>query len=167
MGEPVRFAVLGALMLVSKLAMEWAPNIHPLALFIAAFTLVYRGRALIPLYIFVLLDGIVAGFHIWWLPNLYIWLPLWGAFMLLGRFDIKKKVAIPLYMLVCAFHGMSFGTLHAPTEALLWGLSFKATLAWIAYGLPYDAIHAAGDFAAAALILPLVALLKKLERGTV
>ena len=79
------FAMLGAMMFCSKLLMEWAPNVHFIALFIITFTVVYRAKALVPIYIFVLLTGVYGGFNLWWIPYLYIWLPLWGAAMLLPR----------------------------------------------------------------------------------
>ena len=47
------FAMLGALMYASKLLMELAPNIHLLGVFTIAFTVVYRKKALYPIYIYV------------------------------------------------------------------------------------------------------------------
>ena len=83
--ELVIFATLAGMMFVSKVALQFIPNIHLLGMFIAAFTLTYRAKALLPIYVFVLLDGIYWGFSIFWAPNLYIWLPLWGAFMIIGH----------------------------------------------------------------------------------
>lgn len=151
-------------MYLTKFLMQWIPNIHLLALFIASFTLVYRVRALIPLYVYILLDGVFAGFALWWLPYLYIWLPLWVAFMLLGRVSLPRRVQIPLYMVICGLHGLSFGTLYAPMQALMYGLNFKGMIAWIVAGLPFDVAHCIGDIASATLILPLTALLEKLEK---
>ena len=79
------FAMLGALMYCSKLLLEWAPNIHLLALFVIAITRVYRKKALIPIYLFVLLTLIFNGFTPWVMPYLYVWTLLWGAVMLLPR----------------------------------------------------------------------------------
>ena len=70
-------------MYASKLLMEFAPNIHLLGTFIVAFTVVYRKKALYPIYIYVLLTGIFYGFATWWIPYLYLWTVLWGAVMLL------------------------------------------------------------------------------------
>ena len=81
--EMAIFAMLGALMFVSKIIMEVLPNIHILGLLIIVYTLTYRVRALIPIYIYVLLNGLIAGFSLWWVPYLYIWTLLWGATMLL------------------------------------------------------------------------------------
>ena len=60
--ETAVFGMLGALMYVSKIIMELAPNIHLLGVFTIAFTVVYRKKALYPIYIYVLLNGIFSGF---------------------------------------------------------------------------------------------------------
>ena len=44
------FGMLGSLMYASKIIMEAAPNIHLLGVFTIAFTVVYRKKALYPLY---------------------------------------------------------------------------------------------------------------------
>ncbi|MCL2755004.1 MAG: hypothetical protein FWD35_04735, partial [Oscillospiraceae bacterium] len=71
----------------------------------------------------------------------------------------------PLYMVLCALHGLSFGTLYAPFQAVMWGLTFEGMLAWIIAGLPFDVVHAVGNFAAGVLIVPLAMLLKRLEKA--
>ena len=159
------FAMLGALMFCSKLLMEWAPNIHFLAMFILAFTAVYRWRAVIPLYVFVFLTGVYAGFSVWWAPYLYIWLPLYLVGCLMPR-RMKPAVAVPVYMVAAALHGLSYGTLYAPAQAFFFHLNFEQTLAWIVVGFPYDVTHAIGNTAAATLVLPLSKLLNRLEKNS-
>lgn len=156
------FAMLGTVMFLSKLFMEWAPNVHFLGMLTMTYTLVYRRRALIPIYVYILLNGVYAGFNIWWVPYLYLWTILWGITMLLPR-NMPNKIAVPVYAIVCGLHGLAFGTLYAPAQALFFGYSFKQMLAWIATGLPWDAVHAAGNFAAGFLIVPLRDLLIRLE----
>ena len=150
-------------MFLSKIAMQWIPNVHLLGLFIAAFTLTYRGKALIPLYVYILLDGAVWGFAMWWIPYLYIWLPLWFAFMLTGKINLPQKMRPPVYMVLCGLHGLAFGMMYAPAHAIMFGLNFRAAMAWIAAGLYFDLVHAIGNFAAATLVVPLHTLLKQLE----
>lgn len=157
------FAMLGTLMFCGDLLMEWAPNIHFVGVLLAAYTVVYRVRALIPLYVYVFLNGVYGGFGLWWMPYLYVWLFLWGGFMLLPR-RMPRKVAVPVYMVVCGLFGLAFGTLYAPFQALAFGLDLRGTLAWIVAGLPFDAIHAVGNLAGGSLILPLAELLRRLER---
>ena len=46
--ETAVFAMLGALMYASKMIMEVVPNVHLLGMFVVAFTVVYRKKALYP-----------------------------------------------------------------------------------------------------------------------
>ena len=132
--ETVVFAMLGAVMYASKVIMEFAPNIHLLGVFTVAYTVVYRKKALYPIYTYIILNGIFYGFATWWLPYLYIWAVLWGAVMLLPA-NMPKKAQPLVYMAVCAAHGFLFGTLYAPAQAVLYGLSFQGMIAWIVAGL--------------------------------
>ena len=163
--EMVLFGMFGALMYASKLLMEVLPNIHLLGVFIIAFTVVYRAKALYPIYVYVLINGIFSGFATWWIPYLYIWTVLWGAVMLLPK-AMPIKIALVVYMLVCAAHGFLFGVLYAPAQALLFGLDFKGMIAWIIAGLPFDITHGISNFFCGALICPIIAVLKKSEKYT-
>jgi len=159
--------MLGALMITTKTAMEVIPNVHFLGLFIAAITLTYRVRALIPIYVFVMLQGVLLGFSVSWLFHLYIWIPLWGVFMIAGKFNLPLEVKIPLYMTLCGLHGLAYGTLCAPMQALVWGYNFNMTVAWIISGLSFDIPHAISNTAMGVLIIPLSELLKKLDKGRI
>ena len=159
------FGMLGALMYASKMLMEVLPNIHLLGVFTIAFTVVYRKKALYPIYVYVLLNGLFSGFATWWIPYLYIWTVLWGITMLLPK-QMPKKIQPIVYMVVNACHGFTFGILYAPAQALLYGLSFKGMLAWIASGLPFDITHGISNFFCGVLIVPIVYLLRRLENET-
>ncbi|MDR1928298.1 MAG: hypothetical protein LBQ33_06655 [Oscillospiraceae bacterium] len=153
--------------------MESLPNIHLLGLFIVSITVVFRAKALYPIYIYVLLDGVRGGFSGWWLADLYIWAILWAAAMLLPtgpskrRFPewLKKKLPQRLsYMLVAGLHGLAFGTLYAPVWALLGHLDLRGTLSWIAAGLAFDAIHGLSNFLACLFAPQLIAVLRKADK---
>lgn len=163
--EMAVFSMLGALMFASKMLMEVAPNIHLLGVFTIAFTVVYRAKALYPIYIYVLLNGIFAGFGTWWIPYLYIWAVLWGITMLLPK-KMPKPVAVVVYSLVNALHGYGFGILYAPVQALIFGLNFKGMIAWIVAGFPFDIIHGTSNLICGLLIVPIVLVLQQLERTT-
>lgn len=162
--EMAVFAMLGALMYASKMIMEVAPNVHLLGVFTIAFTVVYRKKALYPIYTYVLLNGIFCGFATWWIPYLYLWAVLWGATMLLPK-RIPEKLRPLVYMLLCAAHGFLFGTLYAPAQALLYGLSFQKMIAWIISGLPWDFVHGVSNFFCGILIVPIVKILTFLEKN--
>ncbi len=160
--EMVIFSMFATLMLISKKLLEWAPNIHLLGMFTVLLTVCYRKKALIPLYLYVFLNGLIEGFSMWWAPYLYIWTILWGIAMLLPR-DIKPKHAAFVYPLLCGMHGFAYGALYAPAQALMFGFDFKTTLAWISAGIPFDVIHGIGNFAAGMLVLPLKKVIDRLK----
>lgn len=157
------FGMLGGIMYASKLIMELIPNVHLLGVFTIAYTVVYRKKALYPIYTYVILNGIFCGFAAWWVPYLYMWTILWGAVMLLPL-HMPKKVRPVVYMSVCAAHGFLFGTLYAPAQALLFGLNFKGMIAWIVAGLPWDAIHGVSNFFCGILIVPVITVLRYAEQ---
>ncbi len=153
------FGMLGAVMYASKILMEAFPNIHLLGVFTIALTVVYRKKALYPIYTYVLINGLFAGFALWWVPYLYLWTILWGVTMLLPQ-NMPEKIAYPVYMIVCGLHGIFFGTLYAPMQAILFGLSFKEMIAWIIAGIPWDIVHCIGNVCSGVLVVPLVKLFK-------
>ncbi len=158
--------MFGAIMFISKIVMEFLPNIHLLGMFTMTFTIVYRKRALIPIYIFVLLNGLYAGFAIWQIPYFYLWTILWGITMLLPR-KMPLKLAPWVYSLVSGLFGLLFGALYAPAQAIMFGLNFKGMIAWIIAGLPYDLVHAAGNFTLGFLVIPLATVIRKVHKSPI
>lgn len=153
--------MFGTLMFCSKAIMAVLPNIHLLGMFIMVFTLVFRFKALISISVFVLLEGLFSGFPLWWIPYIYVWAVLWVITMLLPK-RMPKIVKTVVYPVVCALHGLAFGCLYAPAQALLFGLDFNGMVAWIIAGFPFDIIHAISNFVAGLFILPLSEMLIKL-----
>ena len=159
----VLFAMLGTLMFVSKVIMEVLPNVHLLGALTVTYTVVFRTKALIPIYIYVALNGLYAGFSVWWIPYLYIWAILWAITMLLPK-RMPRCLAAFVYPALCALHGFAFGALYAPAQALMYGMNARQMLAWIVAGLPFDIVHGIGNFVAGLLVLPLSELMRKLVR---
>ena len=160
------FGMLGALMYASKMIMEFLPNIHLIGVFIVASTVVYRKKALYPIYVFVFLAGLLNGFGTWWIPYLYIWVVLWAVVMLLPK-GMNRKKATVVYGITCGLHGLLYGVLYAPFQAVFYNLDFKGTITWITAGLPFDAIHGLGNLVAGLiLIVPIIKLLKNAEKYT-
>ena len=161
--EIVLYGMLGALMYASKAIMEILPNVHLLGVFVIALTVVYRKKALYPIYTYVFINGFVAGFATWWIPYLYLWALLWAATMLLPK-KMPKKIKPIVYSCLCALHGFLFGTLYAPGQALLFGLDVKGMVAWIIAGLPWDFVHGVSNFFCGILICPIIKLLQNSDR---
>ncbi len=162
--EATVFSMLGAIMFASKVLLEFLPNVHLLGVLTVAITIVYRKKALYPIYVYVFLNGLLAGFNMWWIPYLYIWTILWGAVMLIPK-NMPKKIKPFVYIGVVSLHGFLFGVLYAPAQAIMFGLDFKGTIAWIIAGLPYDAIHGVSNLLCGILLMPIVSVLKVAEKA--
>ena len=80
--------------------------------------------------------------------------------MLLPR-NMPKRAKYIVYPAVCCIHGLAFGTLYAPAQAIMFGMNFEMTIAWIISGLPFDLIHGIGNLFAGILVVPLSELLIK------
>ncbi len=162
--DTVVLGMMGPLLfVVGDLAFEMLPNIHLVGVLLVVITAVYRKWALVPLYLYVLLNGLWGGFSLWWVPYLYIWTILWGAVMCVPR-RLPLKWQAGLCIGLCAAHGYLYGVLYAPAQALLFGLSFDATIAWIVAGLPFDLIHGTSNLiAGCVLVYPLLWLLRRLQ----
>lgn len=161
----VVFAMLGPILFLSKQVLEALPNVELVSTLTMVYTLVYRRQALIPIFLFILMEGVLAGFSLWWVPYFYLWPILWGLTMSLPR-NPPPKLRVPLYAGTCALFGLAYGTLYAPFQCLVFlDGSEEKMLAWIVAGLPWDLIHALGNFALGLLIVPITALMTRLDAG--
>lgn len=158
--EMVTLALLGALMAVSKVLTEFLPNVHFLAMLTIAYTVVFRQKALYAIYVFVLVTGLIYGFGTWWIPYLYLWPILWGVTMLLPK-KMPRRAAIPVYMITAGLHGLLYGTMYAPFQAIAFGFSFKEMLAWIAVGFPWDILQGVSNTIVSILTVPVIEGLRK------
>lgn len=161
--ELILLTIFGVLMFATKIAMAILPNVHLIGMFIMVFTLSFRSKALIPIYVYVALEGLVYGFGTWWISYLYIWAILWGMTMLIPRRLPKTALAV-ICPIVCAIHGLLFGALGAPVEAVAHNWNFEQMLAYIAMGIPFDITHAISNFCFGILAIPLVLVLEKLKK---
>ena len=125
--------MLGVILYISDIMMEFLPNIHLVGALIVVYTVVYRWYALIPIYIYAFLNGLFAGFGPWWVGYLYIWTILWGAIMLIPR-GLGKKARLFLYVAICALHGFAFGFLYLPVQAIFFSSSPTYLMIWWSTG---------------------------------
>ena len=160
------FAMLGALMMVLDVVMNVVPNVHLGGVLIVVYTLVYRWKALFPIYTYVFLIGLAEHFGGWWLAYLYVWAVLWGMVMLLPR-HMPRWLAPIVYALVCGLHGFAFGFLWIPSQMALMSFTWEQALVWWKFGFfTADIPHGIGNLVGSILIVPLSTLLRKLEKRT-
>lgn len=153
-----RIALLSAILYVSKVALEFLPNVELVSLLTILYTLVFGKEAFLIVTVFNLFELIQWGFGTWWVSYLYVW-PLLVLITLLLKKFIKEEFLI--WSVVSGLFGLIFGSLFAivylpvdPAYALAY---------WIS-GLPWDVWHGVCNFVLMLVIgKPLYLLLKKIR----
>lgn len=155
-------AMLAAIMTALQAAMAALPNIEPVSLLVLVYALVFGRDVFYIIYTFVLLEGLLYGFHLWWVTYLYIW-TLWAlAVLLISRGRERGPL---LWAVASGAFGLSFGALCA-LPYLAGGL--WAAFAYWTSGIPFDLLHCAGNFCLTlALERPLYTLLTKLRNSMI
>lgn len=127
---------------VCKFALAGVPNVELTTFWIIMFTLYLGNRIFYVIPAFILIEGAVYGFHIWWIMYLYAWPMLALATMLLR----KKNTYFGSAMISCVF-GLLFGLLcsipYIFTGAVDGGLlnGFRVAFSWWVAGIPWDLVH--------------------------
>lgn len=156
--ELTALAVFAALMIALQVAMAQLPNIELVSLLIILCTRFLGKKSLLPIYVFVLVQGLLYGFHIWWICYLYVW-PLLALIVL----ALRRWSHPILWAVVSGLFGLAFGSLCSIPTFIAGG--WGAGIAYIIGGIPFDITHAIGNFALALLLYyPLERVLKKVLR---
>lgn len=157
----LRDALLAAILVFCKEMLAFLPNVEMVSMLVMAYTVVYRWRALLPIYAFVALEAVIYPFPPTVVMYLYVWAILFGISMLLPR----RALPAPVYMGIGGLFGLAYGILCAPVQAAFFHLSLAGTLAWVAAGFPWDVTHAIGNAAIGILTPVVIHLLTRLERN--
>lgn len=132
-------ALMGALLVVGKQVMSGLPNIEPVSFLIILYTLELPRETPGAITVFLLLQGVLYGFGLWWVMYLYVWYLLALAAWLLRRCDHAL-----VWACVSGGYGLCFGGLCAAVYLVAKTPAFA--LSWWLSGLPYDVLHGAGNF---------------------
>jgi energy-coupling factor transport system substrate-specific component len=161
--ELIIFALFGAMMFLSA-QIDVIPNCHPLAMFIIVLTVIYRVKALVPIYLYVFLEGLLGGFSLWWIPYLYVWTVLWAITMLIPK-KIPESVAAVIICIIAGLHGIAFGVLYAPFQCyVIYDGDWAMTLTWLIHGALFDTVHCVSNVTASILAVPMIRIICKLSK---
>lgn len=124
----------------AKFTLAGIPNVELTSFLIIMFALYFGRHIYFAIPVFIVIEGAIYGFGLWWIMYLYAWPLLVILVKLMG----KKLTCFGLAMLSGAF-GLGFGALCALPYIFLGG--FKgAFMYWVA-GIPFDVVHAVANFA--------------------
>ena len=133
-------SIIAALIFAAKVALSPLPNINLNAIFIILTTVYFGWKALYTVGVYVMLEGLIYGFSIWWISYLYVW-PLLVVIVMMAR----KNQSSLIWAVIAGVYGLLFGPLmYLGYFAVLGGWNGFPAM-WIA-GIPYDLIHAVSNF---------------------
>ena len=149
-----------------KFAMASLPNIELTSFWLILFTLCFGRRSLIAIPVFILIEGAVYGFGLWWFMYLYGWPLLALAVMLLRKFDHVLTWSLLsgafglLFGFLCSFPYIVIGTV----DGGIWN-GLRTAFAWWIAGIPWDLIHGAANFVLMLVLYrPLMGIMRKAEK---
>ena len=133
-------ALMVAIIEVSKVALAQIPNVELTSFWIIMFTLYFGTRIFYVIPVFILIEGAMYGFGLWWIMYLYAW-PLLAIVVLL----FKKMNTAWEWSFVSGLFGLCFGFLCSIPYIFTSGLS--GAFAWWVAGIPWDLVHGIANFA--------------------
>ena len=155
--ELIELSLMAALIVGTQIAMSALPNINLVSVLILLTVIVYGARAFYSVAVFVLLEGLIYGFGLWFINYLYIWAIL-AAIALIFR---KNENAL-IWAVIAGLFGLSFGLLCAIPYLFIGGPAMALSY-WVS-GIPFDITHCVSNFILTLLLInPLKKLLLKLR----
>ncbi len=148
-------AVFAALMIALQVALAGLPNIEMVTLLIILATVHLGAKSFLSVTVFILVEGLVYGFGLWWINYLYVW-----PILVLIVLALRKWSHPVLWAMMAGIYGLSFGTLCSLPYFITGG--WGAGIGYIVGGIPYDIPHCIGNIVLTALLwYPLDLVLKK------
>ncbi len=133
-------SLLGALIFATKLALASLPNVNLNSVLILLTVAFFGWKSLYAVYLYVMLEGLIFGFNIWWFGYLYVWDVLVVAAMIM-----RRNTSVFIWAVVAAVFGFIFGPLMYLEYFAInkgWEMFFAM---WVA-GIPYDLTHGISNF---------------------
>ena len=133
-------SLAAALMFAVKMALSSLPNINLNALILILVTVFFGWKALYTVCVYVLLEGLMFGFGIWWVSYLIVW-PL----LVVLSMAVRKNASPLIWAILAGLFGLAFGP-------MMYVIFFTVTGGWEGFlpmwiaGIPYDLVHAVSNF---------------------
>lgn len=132
---------------VCKAALSFLPNIELTTFWLILFTLYFGRKILLVIPVFILIEGCIYGFGLWWVMYLYMW-PL----LVLLVWIFKKHGSVWFFSTLSGLFGLFFGFFCAIPYVVIgaWDGGIKnglyAGFTWWVAGIPWDIVHGVGNF---------------------
>ncbi len=152
--------IMAAIIEVCKVIMAGIPNVEVTSFLIIMFCIFFRGNyfcyILIP--VFILIEGLIFGFGLWWLQYLFAWPVL--AFVASKLYTMDSACG---WAIVSGIFGLIFGALCSIPYFFMGGPA--TAFAWWVAGIPWDLVHGVANFIIMLVLYkPMNKVLKTLKR---
>lgn len=152
----VMIGMMVAILEAAKAALMMIPNVELVSFFIILFTLFFGKKIFYALPVFILVEGMIFGFGVWWVMYLYAW-----PVLALVTWMFRKQESVWIFATISGVFGLMFGALCSIPYFFIGGWQMGFTW-WIA-GIPYDLIHGVSNFILCmVLFTPLRRVLRKI-----
>ena len=137
--------LLSAFNIASRMFLQFAPTIKPVTtvIIVTAMVLGFRYSLYINV-VTVLVSGILLGFGTFIPFQILAWAIIGGLAGMLHKNQLYKKIPIGFMALLCAIGGFVFGFFVSLDKFFIAGP--YAFYVYYLNGLPFDGLHAAGNF---------------------
>lgn len=139
--------LMAAIIEVSKVILMHIPNVELTSFWVIMFTLCFGKLVLYVIPVFILIEGALFGFGLWWVMYLYAW-PL----LAIAAYLLRRKDNVWTWCYLTAGFGLAFGLLcsfpyvviGAADGGIMNGL--YAGFTWWIAGIPWDIVHGIANF---------------------
>lgn len=143
---------------VTKNALAFLPNVELVTLLFIIYTLTFGWKVLLVVPAFILLEGCIYGFGLWWVMYLYVW-PL----LVLLTWLFRREESVWFWCVLSGAFGLCFGALCAIPCYIGGGIA--AGFSWWVAGIPYDILHCISNFVLCMVLFkPMRKVLKKINQ---
>lgn len=159
-------AMMIAIIEVCKGALSFLPNIELTSFWIIMFMKHFGKKTYLVIPAFILFEGCIYGFGLWWLMYLYTW-----PILALITWIFKKQESLIFWSVLSSLFGLAFGFLCSFPYFFI-GLSsggiksgLSTQFAWWIAGIPWDIVHGIGNFVLmAALYVPISRVMARVQK---
>lgn len=155
--ELIELSLMGAFMFGTQVAMASLPNVNIVSVLIILTVVFYGAKTFYSVAVFVLLEGLIYGFGLWFINYLYVW-----AVLVTVALIFRKNESSLIWAVIAGLFGLSFGLLCTVPYFFIGG--FPMALSYWVSGIPFDVTHCISNFVLTLLLIsPLCKLMQTLH----
>lgn len=135
-------AIMGIMLAIieaAKFALSFIAGVEVVTLLFILYTLFFDKKMVYVLPAFLIIEGIIGGFGLWWFMYVYTW-----AILVIVSYLFRKHTSMWFWSVVSGLFGLLFGTLCCPVYFIAFGT--ETAISWWIAGIPTDIIHGVSNF---------------------